>query len=415
MPDQNSSPITVFDAPSSGRMQINIGVVDVSMDNQNFSYSSQYIQAFPVTVDTGSCGIILPITALMKPLPGGEVNLVQGSDPQSYLLSAGLRDGVNLIGATEAFADGIAKYTGMEPAILQYQPSTDKIFGYYFTVEYLGIGGDDENGPLVVARDVKVIGAISGKPYMMGVGFDRPLIGDNVFLASLVPPTGTISVNNSTGNQTITTLPLYPGFYLDNKTVTLGYNPAQSAETFVYQTLNPQKTSPDGYQSSSWSEMTGTITVSKGGQTVLQKTNANLLLDTGLDLMMVNGFTAATFPPASATNNWTGANVSFAINGTGATSAATFNFNLVGVGVANPSNTGQGETIYTTVNSHKNNAGSIDLLDSPSVSSPPPTFVQVTPSASATPFINTGFNPLFQLGMAFDAPNNRVGFTTLAG
>jgi hypothetical protein len=296
--------------------------------------------------------------------------------------------------------------TKYEPATIVYQPSGDSIIGFYYYIDELGIGGDENGNPLVIAKNVKVMGATSGSPFMMGVGFDRPLIADNAFLANL-----TTADNNST--------PLYPSYYLDHQTVQLGTNPSNS---FVYQTLTVQTTGTEKYQNWNWSTPQGTVAVtSANSATLLNSTPVSLLIDTGLDLMMVNNM-GALFPLPGTDSSWDNANITLEFNTNSSASAPScFSFLLTGTAQAKLSPGGDILTlVYTTENSAVTPDDAVlPLQDSSSVSTPAPTLVHIISSGSSSqavgkPFINTGFNPLFAYGMMFDPTNNQVGLKPLS-
>lgn len=379
-----ASPITIpHDTSVPGKFMIKIGVANQT--NSAYSYEVE----LQVQIDTGSCGIVIPATALY---------LKNESDA-----STATKDSTT--GETACTATQLALMpllpgvtTTYEPATIVYQPSGDSIIGFYYHIAELGIGEDGQGNPLVIAKNVKVMGATSASPFMMGVGFDRPLIADNAFLADLT------TANNST--------PLYPSYYLDHQTVELGLSPSNA---FAFQTLAVQtQGAPGTYQDWNWNTPQGAITVANAEATLLTTTPVSLLIDTGLDLMMVNNM-GTLFPLPGTDSSWDTANITLEFNADSSASAAScFSFPLTGTASAQFSQKGAITTVYRTENSVVMN-GDVVLLDSHSVTKPAPTLVYVISSQDVDkPFINTGFNPLFAYGMMFDPTNNQVGFKSLS-
>ncbi|MGZ4979383.1 MAG: hypothetical protein ACXV8O_19780 [Methylobacter sp.] len=370
-----ASPITIpHDTNIAGKFKINIGVANQT--NSAYGYEIE----LQVQIDTGSCGIVIPAETLYQKNDSSAAISATTSAAQLALMP--LIPGVT---------------TEYEPATIVYQPSSDSIIGFYYYIAELGIGDDGHGNPLVIARNVKVIGATNASPFMMGVGFDRPLVGDNAFLAPL------ISAKDSS--------PLYPSYYLDHQTVQLGTNPSNS---FAYQTLTVQTTGTEKYQNWNWTTPKGTVAATSANDaTLLNTTPAVLLIDTGLDLMMVNNM-GTLFPAPGTNSEWDTANIAFTINADSGTSP-NISFPLTGTAQAQLSPGKDIETtVYTTKNSVVTN-GNVVLLDSGSVSTPAPTLVHVIDNPYANnAFINTGFNPLFAYGMIFDPSNNRVGFTSVS-
>jgi hypothetical protein len=381
-----ASPINIpFDPAVSGKFKIKIGVVNPT--SSAYSYDGELL----VQIDTGSCGIVIPAVALYQMTDStaatSAVSTATTTEETAYTASQL---------ALMPLLPGVT--TKYEPATIKYQPSGDSIIGFYFYIDELGIGDDGQGKPLVIAKNVKVMGATSGSPFMMGVGFDRPLIADNAFLANL-----TTANNNST--------PLYPSYYLDHQTVQLGLKPSNS---FVFQALTIQTEGRSGtYQDWNWNTPQGAITVANADTTLLKSTPVSLLIDTGLDLMMVNNM-GTLFPLPGTDSSWDTANITLEINADSSASAPScFSFPLTGTASAQFSQKGAATTVYRTENSVVMN-GDVVLLDSPSVTKPAPTLVYVISGQDVDkPFINTGFNPLFAYGMMFDPTNNQVGFKSL--
>ncbi|MDP1721571.1 MAG: hypothetical protein Q8L37_00010 [Candidatus Gottesmanbacteria bacterium] len=382
------SPIIIpHDTSVPGKFMIKIGVANQT--NSAYSYEVE----LQVQIDTGSCGIVIPATALY---------LKNESDA-----STATKDSTT--GETACTATQLALMpllpgvtTTYEPATIVYQPSGDSIIGFYYHIAELGIGEDEQGNPLVIAKNVKVMGATSASPFMMGVGFDRPLIADNAFLANL-----TTANNNST--------PLYPSYYLDHQTVELGLSPSNA---FAFQTLAVQtQGAPETYQDWNWNTPQGSITVANAEATLLTTTPVSLLIDTGLDLMMVNNM-GTLFPLPGIVSSWDTANITLEFNANSAASVPScFSFPLTGTAQAKLSPGGDTLTlVYTTENSVVTiTEASLPLQDSSSVSTPAPTLVHVISNQDVgNPFINTGFNPLFAYGMMFDPTGNQVGLKSLS-
>ncbi|TRW95544.1 hypothetical protein [Candidatus Methylobacter oryzae] len=385
-----ATPINIpFDQSITGKFKIKIGIANQTNNAYNYDVGLQ------VQIDTGSCGIVIPAAALYQ-LVGGKAAI--------SAISSASKDSTT--GTTTYNATHLASpllpgvTTKYEPAAIIYQPSGDSIIGYYYYVEALGIGDDGNGNPQVIAKNVKVIGAISGCPFMMGVGFDRPMIADNAFLANLI----------SAKDATL----LYPSYYLDHQTVQLGLNPSNpNPSSFAFQTLITQTKGSEGtYQDWSWSTPQGTIAVTGANETTLLKsTPVSLLIDTGLDLMMVNNM-GTLFPSPGTNPDWNTANIALGINANSG-SAPSFSFPLTGTASAqlSPGNA-VATTVYTTKNSAITN-GNVALLDNSRVNTSAPTLVHVISNPANNAFINTGFNPLFAYGMVFDPSNNQVGFKSL--
>jgi len=381
-----ASPITIpHDTSVPGKFMIKIGVA--SQTSSAYSYEVE----LQVQIDTGSCGIVIPATDLYRKNDSKDSTTGQTACTATQLALMPLLPGVT---------------TTYEPATIVYQPSGDSIVGFYYYIAELGIGDDGRGNPLVIAKNVKVMGATSASPFMMGVGFDRPLIADNAFLADL-----TTANNNST--------PLYPSYYLDHQTVELGLSPSNA---FAFQTLAVQtQGAPGTYQDWNWDTPQGAITVANAEATLLTTTPVSLLIDTGLDLMMVNNM-GTLFPLPGTDSSWDAANITLEFNADSAASVSSgFSFPLTGTAQAKLS---PGEApltlVYTTENSAVTIAEtSLPLLDSSSVTTPAPTLVHVIGSGGSSqnvgkPFINTGFNPLFAYGMMFDPTGNQVGLKSLS-
>jgi hypothetical protein len=387
-----ASPITIpHDTSIPGKFMIKIGVANQT--NSGYSYEVD----LHVQIDTGSCGIVIPAAALYQKHESMAAISTTASATEDSATGATACTAAQL--ALTPLMPGVT--TKYEPATIVYQPSGDSIIGFYYYIDELGIGSDEDGNPLVIAKNVKVMGATSGSPFMMGVGFDRPLIADNAFLANL-----TTANNNST--------PLYPSYYLDHQTVQLGTNPSDS---FVYQTLTAQTTGNEKYKNWNWNTPQGTVAVaSANSATLLNSTPLSWLIDTGLNLMMVNNM-GPLFPAPGTNSDWDTADITLELNANGG-SSSKFSFPLTGTASATFSKKGAPTTVYTTENSVVTN-GDVVLQDSSSVSTPAPTLVHVISNGNSSqvvdkPFINTGFNPLFAYGMIFDPANNRVGLKSLS-
>jgi hypothetical protein len=140
----------------------------------------------PCLVDTGSCGIVVPLSVLCDAhgilLPG----VVQG--------------------------DAIT---------IPYEPSSEDLTGFKYKVHRLGVGLNQVDGTTwsFVCEDVEVVGVTNAKPGegMMGVGFGRPNpFGSNVLLSAP-------GVN--------------PSYLLTPEGITLGYTAATLPEGYVFESL----------------------------------------------------------------------------------------------------------------------------------------------------------------------------------
>jgi hypothetical protein len=237
---------------------------------------------------------------------------------------------------------------------------------------------------------------------MMGVGFcAQNIIADNPFLHAPQTPQGQ---------------PLYPSYYIDSGCIMLGKLPPPN---IAYQALTPQAKPADlqyaGIDYQCWNNPTGSLTVNRGGNNTVDVANIAMLLDTGLDLMMVVNVPGFSLPPSQPVAvNLSGATVSVAVSDT----LLNYSFRLEAIGNAQFGASTATCPVYTTVNSSTTTSASgaqlVALQDTNAVSGPAPSLVHAFQgSNSEPPFLNIGFNPLFGWGMLFDAANNRVGFLSV--
>lgn len=357
---------TIFPAPVSltldgdqkGRHSLQIGILQT--DGNVSQWQTKPLQ---VQVDSGSCGLVIPSSFMYQWAEG---------KPTDILL------------------DGVTKG---DKATVKYQPSADDLQGYYYTIARLALGCASDGSAQVVLSNIKVIGVDNRPAFMMGVGFSQPVLADNPFLSNGTNPQGQA---------------LYPSYYIDSEQIVLGVQPPADVQ---YQTLELKDSS-----SGRTEPMQGVLSITKPGSNAPILQQVSVLLDTGLDLMMV----ARTdqLPVPSTSSNDVGGKLGIQVTDT----ALQYEFPLTGIGKAQMNPQLQ-PIVYTTPNSNQDprNPELLNLGDGPDVSGPSPSLVYVIPPATdkaqANParsnFVNTGFNPLFASGMLFDKQNCRVGFFKL--
>lgn len=383
-------------AKQNGKLFMQIGIAEQNQGSYQWQQTGSSESKFEVQLDTGSCGIVIPAQLLYE--PGTYVKPVGTATPGGTL-----RSGVS------------GPFT---PVHLTYQPSGDQLNGFQYTIDLLGLGADANGAPIAIAQNVTVVGADS-KSFMMGIGFDRPMLADNAFLAP--------SVSASNGQ------PLNCSYYIDSEKIILGAVPNSS---FVFQQLSPK---PPGQEAAnvgasafpSFNSLLGELLVTDANNsTLLGPTPVSLLIDTGLDLMMINHINAfptpASFVPPDATlpttSPWETASIKISFNANSAT-GPSYQFTLGGVGYADFSKNRTGEPVFI-VSDNPPIDGKIPLGDNSQKQSASPSLVDIIapastvnapnpPSPPKSPFINTGFNPLFKFGILVEPSNTRVGFGQL--
>lgn len=360
-----------------------------------------------VQVDTGSTGLVIPETLLLD----------ENGVPKT---------GVYCLG----------------PGEIIYYPSSDSTRGCYYLVEQVmlgelqGGGFAVQTGPLVVlgGRYSGLNGTDLIKPNMgmMGVGFGRPVLGrvngtdiyqiSNPFMAAFDPVLG---------------LPLYPSYLMTNGSnpnvdyITLGVQPEIFSNNFsnaVFVPLVPGDTSPPnnvgdcscvptprqqeivGWLSNvnfpppptppgppprppAWTSPPATISIStyNGGE----PTSGNLLLDTGLNLMMMSIISPVPDPAGSPPvweEDLQGATISIIVPAPGGAPAMQYHFTLGQPFVDKAT----GANVYPPI------SGSTDMA---------PTFLQ--PLGLGNPpanFVNTGINPIQSYAYFYDGNLGNVGF-----
>jgi hypothetical protein len=312
-----------------------------------------------VQLDTGSTGLVLPASFFFV---DGQYVYDQTTNT---ITSGTLLPGVTMGG----------------PATVTYQPSSDDVHGFYFTIPNLSVGLLDDGKAAATAVGVKAIGAVLKTPHMCGVGFGRPVLGDNPFLSIDGMATGT----------------MYPSMLLTTRGVWLGCTPEQAAtqlgrSAFGFQQLTYQgpATGERPPNSSQWSTPTGYFRVSNLNPT--DTTPYGVLVDTGLDLSMVKssipdytsgivkGSVVAVIVPVEPSN----LTVSYSFGVTGSEEVSL----------------GQGPDsfVFTT--------------ESLSPGVVPPQYL--VPRGTGN-FINTGFHLLNSYQLYFDAKVGQVGYAAYPG
>ncbi|BAI76108.1 hypothetical protein AZL_d02820 (plasmid) [Azospirillum sp. B510] len=202
-----------------------------------------------VQLDTGSTGLVLP----------AEFFYEEGT----YSYNEQTKE------ITGTLMPGVKKHGH---ATVKYEPSTDDMHGFHFSVPNLLIGVVNNVGAAMTS-EVTAIGIVEKTPHMCGIGFGRPVLASNPFLSV---------VGMSTGN-------LYPSFLLTTKGIWLGLTPEEAAKqlggSFGYQKLTYEGPAPQPLNSSQWSTPTGYFRVSNINPT--DTTKYGILVDTGVDLAMV--------------------------------------------------------------------------------------------------------------------------------
>lgn len=314
-------------------------------------------------LDTGSTGIVIPAELLYE----------QGT----YRV---LPEGQGVVGTL------LAGVTQGAPAKVVYQPSGDDIVGFVYTIEALAIGAVKGDKPRTICSNVTIIGAVNRPSFMCGIGFGRPVLASNVFL----------SVNGMETNQ------LYPSYLMTEKGVWLGCTPANVAQqtagggSFSFQKLNYEGSAVSTPSNSSqWSTPKGLLTITPpqpggGGSepTPLKVDNIPVLLDTGLNLMMVK-------TPLGNQSDYLvdNATVAISVAADGGGTALSYQFAITGSEVIDGPNNSK-ITVYTTNQSTDPMA---------------PNYVQPKGPGS---FLNTGIRVLRGDQLYFDALVGQVGYAS---
>lgn len=358
--------------PLNGRHLLKIGILT------NDNTLEQPDAVLTVQVDSGSCGLVIPAQFLYQ--SGYQPNPADVNDLPKGIL----RDGVTTQGKL---------------ATVTYQPSQDDLQGFYYTISRLALGVTSTDEPETILENIDVIGIVGNgivckNPQMIGVGFSQPVLANNPFLYNVTNPQGQ---------------PLYPSYYIDSEQIVLGMQPPADAH---YQTLESNATDTRQTQ-----PMSGVLTITQPDGSTMVMPDVSILLDTGLDLMMVVGVAQFPLPvpnTGSANNvaDIEPAHITVGIQVSDTDLQYTFPLYSTAQAQLGISNTA---TVFTTPNSSTlaQNPKLLDLQNQPLVSTPAPTLVHVIAHPKAPNpgnFINTGFNALFANGMFFDNANRRVAF-----
>ena len=315
--------------------------------------------ALTVQLDTGSTGLVVPASFFYV---GGEFDY----DARTGTITGKLLPGVVLGG----------------PAAIHYEPSSNDINGFYYTVPALSIGLDSSGPAAATAVNVKAIGAVGSNPHMMGIGFGRPVVADNPFLCISGMADGTT----------------YSSYLLTTKGIWLGCTPSQAntrlgTSSFGFQKLSYTGTAPQPRNSSAWSTPVGYFAVSGLNPDVTQY---GVLIDTGVELMMVKSDIANMETAIAA-----GSTIELTIPGAGAAPILSYSFKILG---SENAVLGPGQAprfVFTTVNT-------------PPVSqqtAQPMAPAYVVPLGTGA-FVNTGFHVIRGYQLYFDAQVGQVGYAT---
>lgn len=304
----------------------------------------------PCQVDTGSCGIVVP----------------------AYLFYAdGDMNNDLLPGVTQGSA---VKVT--------YQPSSDDLEGFRYTVERLGIGVGEDGTCAFVAENVNLIGATNATRAegMMGVGFGRPLMGTNVFLNA--PGMADGSVN--------------PSFLLTETGIWLGYRKENlpDAGNYKFQQLTPESSVAISLglgrppNSPEWLGPQVKISFKASSDDKPKSFLGDGLLDTGVNLMMLS----------LDDENWqksieSGSKITIAVPGADSHDILSYDLTVTG---SKQQKVGRDKTakVYT--------------VEGPSKMNP----VFILPRSDTKNFVNTGINVIKGADYYFDAKLGQVGFNT---
>ena len=292
----------------------------------------------PCLIDTGSCGIVVPESLFYK---NGD-------------MSNGLIEGVQR-GA---------------PAVVTYQPSSDDLQGFYYTIPQLAIGGSSGSDPAFTCNNVTVVGVTDAKNPnmgMMGVGFGRPKsYGDNVLLCA----------------------PTYPSYLFTQDSIWLGYTSATlpNASSYGFQQLQPQPATLD-VPTSPWQTPTGIITIKPTGMNNPSSFPASVLLDTGINSMMLGAAYGGSAWPGNLIGTTVGISWQGSIENA---SLLAYSFDITGI--AQPG---------------ANNAGKPPFAVSGSSPMKP---TEVNAIAATTPaFVNTGIHVLLGANYFYDSQLGQIG------
>jgi len=309
--------------------------------------------ASPTTVqlDTGSIGIVLSASLFYEP---GTYNYVSATNTVTGTLLPGITIG--------------------DAVTVTYQPSSNDINGFYYTIDTLQIGFDANNQPVALASSIQVVGATSATPHMMGIGFGRPKsYGQNPFL----------NINGMDSGA------MYASMLLTTQGIWLGCTPSQAAmqlphSTFGFQKLSFQGASPQPLNSSQWTTPTGNFSVT--GATDTQTNDYTILVDTGLELMMLESGIASSYFTE-------GAIVTVGIPVIPNNMNVSYSFEITGTAQVQ---LGSGSTLTNVYTTSAVSGGPT-----------PPTYVAPIGSSN---FVNTGIHLLSGYQLFFDAVVGQVGY-----
>lgn len=311
---------------------------------QAFGSNGQSSAFHPCLVDTGSCGIVVP------------ESLFYVNGDMSNTLIEGVQRGA--------------------PAVVTYEPSSDDLHGYYYTIPQLTIGGSQGKDPAFTCYNVTVVGVSDAKNQnmgMMGVGFGRPKsYGDNVLLCA----------------------PTYPSYLFTQTGITLGYTQATlpSASSYGFQQLQQQVST--AAVASGWQTPAANITITPTGNTNNNPPFvASALLDTGINSMMLG----AAYGGSSWPSNLIGTTVEISWQGaTAGSSILSYKFNITGI--AQPGADNASKPPFAV-------SGSTPMM---------PTEVNaIAPSTPA--FVNTGIHVLLGANYFYDSQLGQIGLMSTLG
>ncbi|WP_148219795.1 hypothetical protein [Azospirillum sp. B510] len=409
-----------------GDLEIKIGILEYNdgYAYPQFSNNGQIqISVSNGRVDTGSCGILIPIDNIFK---GGSkyqnyINIARAAMQyganelknglNSSIVQTAINNAFSVCESNNAFLSGVS-YIPNSFTELAYQPSNDVVFHGSFLVNDIGIGLVGNDLPLAVAQNVVIMGGITGD-VMVGVGFDRALMGDNPFLANIYNPN---DMNDA----------LYPSYCITaavggtggRNQIYLGANPNDG--DFNFQILG-NNIHGNAYQNSSWQSPSGYIEWSNSNG-ISENSICSLIVDTGINPMLIKNI--QDFPDPESVNSQFNLNVRMDDSSGSGKYILNYNIDVTGSGYANlRSGTNDCVPVFKTnlsktfYDSYSPNNEAIYRNDGTNDNSNSPTLIDVifnsAPNDSnnnGRPFVNMGFNPLMNHDMIFDALNNSVGF-----
>jgi hypothetical protein len=373
----------------------------------------------PVQIDTGSQGILIPGPLLYE--------------NQDYTIT--YKNNI----PTEITGSLLPGVECLNPAQVIYQPSSDDIHGFLYSVPGLAIGvaGD---APIATTGPVTLIGAFGKTPYMMGVGVGRPHLADNAFLFANSPTAGD---------------EFYPSFLITSQGIWLGCQPgnvsqtiqsnsnSQNPVTFYYQKLVAQKApaqgtgngnapgtaagsptsstqsagtsdpanTPSPTNPSGYALITGGYHIqapNSDGQAVtpstpIDYTPCGILIDTGLEVMLMNAGAPddqQTRKLLTTQNTSINIEVNATTDGQSTSTSGNVGYQFTITGQQSQNYGQTTEAVGTTDNTEK------DVVSGPA----PGAVLPQGPGA----YVNTGINFLQAYHFYYDGPNAQVGFASVS-